>query len=152
MNYYISANQSNGFRHTLKCFTELRTKQVIQTIPSLELCCGSADPLSGWILSYVSGSAFYRIPIESIFCLSHFIYTYFFQTGITALPTAWLLKDVVVSVDLTFVFCFHVQTSAAKLIKTHSSLWDSKYNHLIILSTIPIVIVSVQNWQFCTSE
>lgn len=48
VSYYIPANQSNGFRHTLKCFTELRTKQVIQTIPSLELCCGSAD--SFWVV------------------------------------------------------------------------------------------------------
>lgn len=46
-----------------------------------------------------------------------------------------------VSVDFNFVFCSHVQTSAAKLIKPYSSLWGSKCHHLIILSTALTVIV-----------
>lgn len=41
--WIITSLLTKAIRHTLMCFTKLRTKQVIQTIPSLELCCGSAN-------------------------------------------------------------------------------------------------------------
>lgn len=156
MNYYISANQRNGVRHTLKCFTELRTKQVIQTIPSLELCCGSADSfrvVESLTVLLVLHFVEYPFRARCLF-ISLYLYLLFLNRHNSINYILRLLKNTAVSVDLTFVFRSHVQTSAAKLIKTYSSLWGSKCHHLIILSTTLTVIVSVQNGQneICTSE
>lgn len=147
MNYYISANQSNGFRHTLKCFTELRTKQVIQTILSLELCCGSADSLlvvESLTVLVVLHFIEYPFRVHCLF-ISLYLCLLFLNWYNSINYILRLLKNMAVSVDLTFVFCSHTQTSAAKLIKTCSSLQDSKCHHLRILSATLTVIVSVQN-------
>lgn len=124
VNYYISANQRNGVRHTLKCFTELRTKQVIQTIPSLELCCGSADSfrvVESLTVLVVLHFIEYPFRARCLF-ISLYLYILFLNRHNSINYILRLLKNMAVSVDLTFVFCSHVQTSAAKLIKTYSSL------------------------------
>lgn len=154
VSYYIPANQSNGFRHTLKCFTELRTKQVIQTIPSLELCCGSAD--SFWVvesLTLLVVRHFIEYPFkEHCLFISLYLYQLFLNWHNSINCILRLVQSMAASVDLTFVFCSRVQASAAKLIKTYCFLWGSKFQHPIILSTTLTITVSVQNWQngICT--
>lgn len=121
VSYYIPANQRNGFRHTLKRFTELRTKQVIQTIPSLELCCGSAD--SFWVvesLTLLVVRHFIEYPFkEHCLFISLYLYLLFLNWCNSINCILRLLQNMAASVDLTFVLCSHVQTSAAKLIKTY---------------------------------
>lgn len=156
VSYYIPSNQSNGFRRTLKRFTELRAKQVIQTIPSLELCCGSADSfweVESLTLLVVMHFTEYLFREPCLF-ISLYLYLLFLNWHNNIKCILRLLQNMAASVDLTFVFCSHVQTSAAKLIKTYSFLWGSEFHHPIILSTTLTVSVSVQNWQkgICTSE